>query len=148
MDILPKLNLEPVMKGYDMCFGCGETNPIGLKLKFKWDGTTARAEFTAGKNLQGWSGYIHGGIIACILDEAMGTVAMCAGYTNVTAKMQTRYRKMAPIETPLLVSCTITNKTSRLIETDAKLSLQDGTVLAEATSTQFIIGPREENWKL
>ena len=143
METWPQPKLEP-LEGYDMCFGCGETNPIGLKLKFSWDGATARAEFTAGKNHQGWSGYIHGGITACVLDEAMGWVAMYAGYNNVTAKMQTRYRKMAPINEPLIVSCTITKKTTRLIETEARLTLKDGTILAEATSTQFIISPREE----
>ena len=56
----------------DLCFGCGQNNPIGLKLKFKWDGKTAKAEFTPNKFHQGWSDIIHGGITTTILDEAMG----------------------------------------------------------------------------
>ncbi len=96
MEFAPKLNLE-TLKEYKMCFGCGDSNPIGLKLHFTWDGKTARAEFTPGKNHQGWAGYVHGGITTCVLDEAMGWTAVYAGYNNVTAKMQTRFRRMNPI---------------------------------------------------
>ena len=142
MENYPRIDLERI-KDYDMCFGCSKGNPIGLKLKFDWDGKTARAEFTPGLNHQGWSGYMHGGITACVLDEAIGWAAMLGGYNNVTAKMQTRYRKMVPIGEPLIVTCTLTKKTSRLIETEAKLSARDGTVFAEATSTQFVISARE-----
>jgi acyl-coenzyme A thioesterase PaaI-like protein len=142
MENFPNLELnDPEEDG--MCFGCGTSNPIGLKLKFSWDGQTARAEFTPGRNLQGWPGYLHGGVTACILDEAIGWAAMQQGYNNVTARMQTRYRKMIPIGRPLIVSCIVTKNTSRLIETEARVTARDGTVMAEATSTQFIVGPRK-----
>ncbi len=143
MELLPKLEVN-ASKEYKMCFGCGEFNPIGLKLKFKWNGQTAIAEFTPGENHQGWSGYVHGGITSCVLDEAMGRAAMFAGYNNVTARMQTRFRKMIPIRETYLVICTVTRCTSRLIETEAKITDRNGQVLAEATSTQFIIGPTGE----
>ena len=143
MENWPRVSLD-TRKEYRMCFGCGESNPIGLKLKFKWDGKTAISEFTPAENHQGWSGYVHGGITSCLLDEAMGWTAMYAGYNNVTAKMQTRFRRMIPIGETCLISCTIARQTSRLIETEAKIISGDGTVFAEATSTQFIIGRREE----
>jgi acyl-coenzyme A thioesterase PaaI-like protein len=138
MENWPRLDLE-AMKEYNMCFGCGPNNPIGLKLKFDWDGETARAVFTPDKRFQGWSGYLHGGITACVLDEAMGQVAMFAGFHNVTAKMQVRYRKMARIDKTYTITCSVARKTSRLIETDARLIADDGSVVAEATSTQFIV---------
>jgi acyl-coenzyme A thioesterase PaaI-like protein len=147
MELWPKVSVES-RKEYKMCFGCGESNPIGLKLKFKWDGKTARAEFTPNENHQGWSGYVHGGITGCVLDEAMGRTAMFAGYNNVTAKMQTRFRKMIPIRETYVVSCTVTRRTSRLIETEAKITDRDGQVLAEASSTQFIVSPIGEEAKL
>lgn len=145
MENWPRLDLE-AMKEYNMCFGCGPSNPIGLRLKFDWDGKTACARFIPDKQFQGWSGYLHGGITACVLDEAMGQVAMFAGYHNVTAKMQVRYRKMARIGENYTISCTIARKTSRLIETEARLVAEDGSIVAEATSTQFIVhanGPLE-----
>ncbi len=141
MESWPKINLE-TFKEYKMCFGCGESNPIGLKLRFTWDGKTARAEFTPRENHQGWSGYLHGGITTCVLDEAMGWTALYAGYNNVTAKMQTRFRRMIPIGETCTVTCAIIKQNSRLIETEAKITAKDGTVLAEATSTQFIVDSR------
>ena len=62
--------LEEFNGRWDMCFGCGQKNPIGLKLMFKLDGKMARAEFTPRDDFQGWPGVLHGGIIAMILDEA------------------------------------------------------------------------------
>jgi acyl-coenzyme A thioesterase PaaI-like protein len=143
MELWPKIVVQ-TRKDYTMCFGCGESNPIGLKLEFEWDGKTARTEFTPGENHQGWGGYVHGGITSCVLDEAMGRTAMYAGFNNVTAKMQTRFRRMIHIRETYLVTCTVTRQTSRLIETEAKITDRDGQVLAEATSTQFIISPAGE----
>lgn len=142
MEVWPKITMETT-KEYSMCFGCGEGNPIGLKLKFEWDGRTARAEFTPGENHQGWSGYLHGGITTCVLDEAMGQTAMFAGYNNVTARMQTRFRKLVPIGKKYIVKCNISRQTSRLIETEAKITDRDGTVFAEAASIQFVVSPVE-----
>lgn len=144
MENWPKLDLN-TQKGYDNCFGCGEANPIGLKLKFAWDGKTARTEFTPRMDLQGWSGYLHGGITACVLDEAMTWTAKLAGTNCVTAKMGVRFRKMVPIENTYVVSCTITRKTSRLVETTATLAGRDGEIFAESTSTQFVVNNQGED---
>ena len=47
------------IKDDGLCFGCGQENPIGLKLDFRWDGATARTEFTPARNYQGWSDIIQ-----------------------------------------------------------------------------------------
>lgn len=146
MENWPKVNLNP-QKEYDKCFGCGQSNPIGLKLKFAWDENTktASAEFTPGEHLQGWSGYVHGGITACVMDEAMGWVAMFSGTNNVTAKMRVRFRQMIPVGETYMVSCTVAKQTNRLIETAAKITGKDGTVFAEGSSTQFVVSNRKED---
>jgi acyl-coenzyme A thioesterase PaaI-like protein len=129
-----------------MCFGCGKNNPIGLKLNFTWDARTrtASAEFNPDVKLQGWAGFVHGGIIACILDEAFGWAAMWAGTNNVTARMQVRFRRMVPIGQKYIISCRIIKQNSRLIETEAKLNDLNGNLFSEGTSTQFVISQREE----
>jgi acyl-coenzyme A thioesterase PaaI-like protein len=143
MEKWPKIDLNP-MPEYTMCFGCGKSNPIGLKLKFNWDEKTrtAAAEFNPTENLQGWPGHLHGGITSCVLDEAMGWAAMLAGFNNVTAKMEIRFRQMVPLNGSYIVSCTVTKQTRSLIETAAKLTDKNGTVYAEGTSIQFIASPR------
>ena len=130
---------ENFEKGYSMCFGCGPDNPIGLKLKFEWDGTTARAEFTPNEVYQGWNGFLHGGIVTCILDEALCYAAVFSGVFTVTAKLEARLKRLSPIDEPLIVTSPIVKKNKRLIETRADICLRDGTRIAEGTSTQFVI---------
>ena len=139
---------QVVSEDYSMCFGCGQDNPIGLKLNFKRDDKTARAEFTPTKFYQGWSGVVHGGIIATILDEAMGYAVRFEGVSCVTARMQVKLRRPALIGEPLIITSSITNKTAKLIETKANISLKDGTPVAEGRATQFVVSSREENPKL
>jgi acyl-coenzyme A thioesterase PaaI-like protein len=144
MENWPRVSL-PALNDGGMCFGCGEKNPIGLKMKFKWNEKTqtASSSFTPGETLQGWAGFVHGGVIACVLDEAMGWAAMFSGTNNITARMQVRYRQMVPIGKTYSVSCTIIKQNSRLIETEARIADPEGNILAEGTSIQFIVSPRE-----
>ena len=46
-----------------MCFACGKDNPIGLKIKFEFDGEVCRGEFTPNQNHLSWEDTVHGGII-------------------------------------------------------------------------------------
>jgi len=135
---------QRVNEDFDMCFGCGRNNPIGLKLNFDWHGKTARAEFTPTKFYQGWSGVVHGGIVTTILDEAMGWTARFEGVSCVTGKIQVRLRRPALIDEPLIITSSMVNKTEKLIETRANISLKDGTLVAEGGATQFIVGNKEE----
>jgi len=140
MENWPELELNK-QQGENMCFGCSNINPFSLKLKFAWDPATktAQAQFTPNENFQGWSGYLHGGITSCALDEAMGWAAMSAGHQNVTARLQVRFRRMVPIGQTYTVICKVTKQSSRLIETEACLKDKNGEILAEATSTQFVV---------
>ena len=141
MTTWPQISID-TERGYRMCFGCGPDNPIGLKLNFQWDGKTARAELTPGEFYQGWAGVLHGGIIMCILDEAMGYAALFEGMNCVTAKMQVKLRRLASIDEPLTITSSTIKKTRKLVETKATISLKDGTLIAEGTATQFVINTR------
>lgn len=130
-------------KELSLCFGCGRDNPIGLKLSFQCDGKTARAEFTPTKFYQGWPGVVHGGIITCILDEAMIYAALFEGMNCVTAKMQVKLRHPALIDEPLIITSFITRNARRLVESKAYISLKDGTLIAEGRATQFVINTKQ-----
>lgn len=125
-----------------MCFGCGRDNPIGLKLDFKRDNKKARAEFIPDKSHQGWTGIVHGGIISCLLDEAMGYATYFENITCLTAKMQLRIRRPARVGEPLIIISSITRRNRRLVETEATIALKDGTPVAEGTATMFVIQPK------
>ena len=142
----PKVSID-TEKDLTMCFGCGQNNPIGLKLNFRWDGKTARAEFTPNKFHQGWPGLVHGGIIHCLLDEAMSYAPYFKGINCVTAKMEVRLRRLALIDEPLVITSSISKKTRKVVETEAVISLKDGTPVAESTATMFIPSWKEEKPK-
>ena len=125
-----------------MCFGCGQDNPIGLKLDFRWDGKTARAEFTPSKLYQGWAGIVHGGIITCVLDEAMGYAALFGGVYCVTARMQVKIKRLPLVDEPLVITSFIAKKNRKLIEAKASISLRDGTPVAEGNATQFVLNTK------
>ena len=137
MVVLPKVLLN-ANRDEGLCFGCGCNNPIGLKLKFTKDSDVLRAEYTPHKDFQGWPGLVHGGILNCLLDEVMSNAAYAEGSTCLTASMEVRLRQPVPVEVPLVITGRITRKRKRLIETEGKISLKDGTVIAESTAKQFV----------
>jgi len=137
MTTWPQISID-TERGYRMCFGCGPDNPIGLKLKFRWDGKTARAKITPGEFYQGWADVLHGGIIMCILDEAMAYAALFEGMHCVTARMQVTLKRQVSIGETLIATASITRKTRKLVETKAAISSKDGALVAEGTATQFV----------
>ena len=138
MTTWPQISID-ADRDYSRCFGCGQNNPIGLKLSFQWDGKTARAEFTPTEFYQGWPGLVHGGIMICLLDEAMAYAGLFEGTICVTAKMQVKLRHLTPINEPLVITSSITKKTRKVVGTRAAISLRNGTLVAEGTATQFVV---------
>jgi len=137
MIALPKVTLNADLdEGF--CFGCGRSNPIGLKLKFTRDGANIRAEFTPDRTHQGWPGLLHGGILGALLDEAMSNIAYATGHTCLTASISIRIKQPIKVMVPLIVTAWITRRGTRLIETAGRVCLKDGTVVAEASAKQFI----------
>ena len=129
----------------DYCFGCGELNTIGLKLKPVYDGEKLVATFTPGILHQGWHNVTHGGILYSILDEITAYSTLCAGfYFGVTARSSIRFKHTAPTDATLRATAWNTKVTSRLVETRGMLELEDGTVVAEVDST-FLVTERAHN---
>jgi len=145
MNNWPQISVD-MSKSPTMCFCCGRDNPIGLKLKFRKTDGTVSTEFTPHKLLQGWAGFVHGGIIACLLDEAMSYAAYLEGINCITAKMEVRLKQLVMVDEPLVITGAITRKTRKLVETRADVSLKDGTSVAESTATMFVIDkPKDQD---
>ncbi len=114
------------------CFGCGPENPRGLGLKFRMEPGRAVAEFSPEDYLQGFPGFVHGGGVATMLDEAMGWAAYGQGIWAMTARLTMRFRRSVPLNTPLVVSGWVTRDRGRFLELRAELRSRDRVVLAEA----------------
>jgi uncharacterized protein (TIGR00369 family) len=124
-------------ESYGNCFVCGENNPNGLRLNFEIDKgrETLKTTFVPSPTFQGWDGMVHGGIICTLLDEAMAKLSYELGYDAVTASLEVRFKKPAPILEPLKIFGEITEVNQRLVRAKAKITNEDGTVLATGTST-------------
>ncbi len=131
-------------RSYGKCFVCGQENPGGLRLRFEIDKDrrTLRTTFVAREIFQGFDGVVHGGILSTLLDEAMAKLAYELGYGGITAHLEVRFKRPAPILTPLLVYGEIVDVKPRLIKAVASIATQEGTILATAKST--LMRPKEE----
>lgn len=117
------------------CFGCGERNPIGLKLAFFRDGDAVEAAFTPRPEHEGYAGLVHGGIISALLDEAMSWAVIASGRLAVTAQMSLRFRRPVEVGTPVRVRGRVIEERGRIVEARGELVDSDGAVLAEASGT-------------
>jgi acyl-coenzyme A thioesterase PaaI-like protein len=77
---------------HENCFACGSNNGAGLRLKFdeKDDGSVV-GYFTADPRFEGYSGIVHGGIIATLLDSAMSHCLFKKGIMALTGRLSIRY---------------------------------------------------------
>jgi uncharacterized protein (TIGR00369 family) len=87
------------------CFVCGMSNPDGMRLKFTLDEQrqTFVSRFRLSKRYTGPPGHTHGGIIASILDDAMGKVNKLQNVVALTKEMNVEYLKPVPLHQPLRV---------------------------------------------
>ena len=115
-----------------------------MKLRFEWDGKTARAEFTPTSYYQGWSGIVHGGIILCLLDEATSYATKFQNVHGLTAEIQARLKRPALIGEPLIITSSIIRKTRKLVKTKAAIHLKDGTPVADASATHFVVNEESD----
>jgi HAD superfamily hydrolase (TIGR01509 family) len=134
---IPKLDVEYTAR---FCFACSQENPIGLKLRPVQDGEKVTAEFTAGKFHQGWDNVVHGGILYTLLDEVTAYAMLCHGIElGVTAKSEIRFKRVAPINEPIVASAWVTKSTRRLVETHGLLALKNNTVIGDGNFLFYVL---------
>ena len=118
-----------------MCFVCGIDNPIGLGLTFYELGPDEiLATPTLSEDYQGYPGVVHGGIVACMLDEAAGRAVLVGDHNHfrLTAKLNIRYRKPVPTNQPLRLLGRVTDQRGKVAIAHAEITLPDGSIAAEA----------------
>ncbi|HEX5166075.1 MAG TPA: PaaI family thioesterase [Thermomicrobiales bacterium] len=102
------------------CFGCGNQNPMGLRLRFRpLSDESVWATFTPTRDHEGYMGMTHGGIISTVLDEAMSWAVTHAGDLGVTARMSVTFRKPIRLGQQIRVEATVVGRKARAIDTHA-----------------------------
>ncbi len=119
-------------------FVCGLESEVGLKLRFDDDGVDqVRALYTVARRYQGYPGVVHGGVIAAMLDETAARTSMINDRDRfmMTGRIDLRYRKPVPVETPLTLIGRLVRDRGRLVEAHSEIRLPDGSLAAEADIT-------------
>ncbi len=122
------------------CFGCGGANDGGMKLTFTQDNDSRRivGRFILGPRYQGGGGMGHGGIIATLLDEAMGKVCRFRDVRAVTAELSIQYLKPVRVDEEITVEAFETNFKGRNIFQTGEIRNAAGEILARGTG-RFVI---------
>jgi acyl-coenzyme A thioesterase PaaI-like protein len=127
------------MREASSCFVCGQTNPIGLHVAFTVSGGRVIGEFTPSDLHVGFTGIVHGGILAAVLDDALAAIGYYQGEPAVTARLAVRFRRPARPGELLRVEAVETGRRGPLRQGTAVLTTADGTVIAEAEGTLAVM---------
>ena len=116
------------------CFGCGPANAGGLKLEFlRAEDDSVVALPTISDEFEGPVGYLHGGIIATLLDEAMSKAVRARGMSAMTRKMDVDYMRPVPSGVPIRIEGRIVRSEGQKHWTEARILNGGAVTLASAT---------------
>ena len=125
-----------------LCFGCGPLNEEGLQMTFLAEGDVSVTEFEVPARYQSWKGIVHGGMVALMLDEALGWAAWHKGHPGVTGKLEVRYRLPLKVGERVRLTGQVDNVRRTLVYATAKIErISDGATVAEATATLMKANP-------
>ncbi len=113
-------------KAHPSCVVCSPSNPAGLGLEFTvQDDGSVCARFAGHAGLEGFEGFLHGGIIATLLDAAMTNCLFAHGLVAMTAELSVRYRKPVLSGQALILRARITHSRPPLHLLAAELEQED-----------------------
>ena len=129
----------------NVCFGCGPANPRGMHLAFEYDYERLRVvgRLRLGAEYQGGPGFIHGGIVATVLDELMSKVSRFSGVTAVTAELRVEYLKPVLVDQELHVEGFLASREGRQLYHEGEIRDAQGVLLARGKARFVIIDPAE-----
>jgi acyl-coenzyme A thioesterase PaaI-like protein len=108
------------------CFACRPREQGGLGLCFRADHDgTVRGEFACEDEYRGYRGWIHGGIVAMLLDEAMTYCLATRGARGITARLNIRYRHPIDVGTEAVVLARMKREEPPLYEVEAEIRQRD-----------------------
>ncbi|HTV59104.1 MAG TPA: PaaI family thioesterase, partial [Verrucomicrobiae bacterium] len=114
------------------CFVCGGANPRGMYLAFEQDDAARRirGRFQLSADYQGATGFIHGGIIATLLDEVMSKANRFRKARAVTAELNVEYLRPVFVGADLIVEGWETEAKGRNLFLQGEIRDANGNLLA------------------
>lgn len=132
---------------YPTCFVCGPHNERGLSLTFTAWGDMVEAEFEPVANLCGYTGIVHGGITATILDEGMGWTAYArTGKFYLTGELTVRYKKPVKNGRKYIFRARLLDMKKKLYTAEGELvDAEDGTICVTGFAKYFLVDGKPED---
>ena len=93
------------------------------------------------QNTRAGNDVVHGGLLATMMDEAMGKWLWEHGLTAMTAEMTIRYSAVVPVGVTLTIESHLVSQKRKLIEMAASITLPDGSVAARAKAKFLEVTP-------
>ncbi|MDD3890606.1 MAG: PaaI family thioesterase [Syntrophomonadaceae bacterium] len=133
------------------CFLCGRQNDIGLKMSWYNDleAQQVKAEVVIPEHFNSYPGFVHGGIVAALLDETSGRALLLNGDNDklmVTSKLEIKYYNPAPTGQPLTVTGWVTRPGDKYARVEGEIRLADNTLIARCKAT--VMRPPTEYYEL
>lgn len=125
------------------CFGCGPANPSGLHLEFQLApdlSVVCIAQVT--DHFEGHPGYLHGGVIATLLDEAMSKSVRARNALAMTRELKVEYLRPVPSCTPIRIEGRVVKHEGRKYWAEAVILDEHRTRLAHGSGVFIEIKPK------
>ncbi len=125
------------------CFVCGRDNPQGLRARVYQVGDEIEMDFVPRREFAGWAEVVHGGLTGTVLDEVMTWAAIVSGRkAYFAAEYGVRMRVPLPLEHPCQARARVAGARRQVLDTEAWLVDEAGTVFARATG-RYLPAPAE-----
>jgi acyl-coenzyme A thioesterase PaaI-like protein len=115
---------------HNNCFGCGPSNPKGLRIKSKVEGDAVVAEWRPEAHHEAFPGVLNGGIVGALLDchsnwtaawHLMTRAGAASPPCTVTAEYSVKMKRPTPTDQPLRLRATVVESTEDRAVIDATL---------------------------
>ena len=118
------------------CLGCGPENPASMGLRMHVVGERVRGRVRFDRRQEGAPGFAHGGAVATVLDDALGTVLILVRRPAVTARLEVDYRAPAFLDRDLDVEAWCDRADGRKLHLEGEL--RDGETLVARARALFV----------
>ncbi len=118
------------------CFGCGRLNEHGHHLRSSWNGEASEARFTPRPYDTALPGFVHGGLLASLVDcHGTGTAAVAAyraegrgwetapAHRFVTASLRVDFLKPTPLGPELLLTGRVRSISGRKVVVEVAVTV-------------------------
>ena len=109
-------------------------------MRFTPTGEGSVCEYEVPGRYQSWRGMVHGGMVALMLDEAVGWAGWHAGHPGLTGRLEVRYRRPLEIGERVRVVGRVERVRRSLVYATATIDrLSDGERIADARATLMAV---------